>query len=450
LSGQLTHSEAELLDLAIFAVERAVALGAKASASARNDYSGRIVVREGEIEKAERDIRQGLGVTVYRDGRQGSASTMALDRVAIERVVQEASLIANRVQPDPDDDLPPAEWLALSGPAPELYAPADRDADALLAAALSIDRSARAQAASAGELIRVTEAAANAGEGILALATSSGFARSRRFSTNSRWCSIIARDGKGNASDYADTRDRRVEALEIPEALASRAIQNTLRRKDARSVPSQRSAVLFDPRTASSLVGEWARAMSGTAQYRRDTFLPDPVNRSIGAAHLDLIEDPFEPYGLASGGFDSEGISGQRRSIIEAGMGRALFLAAYSARKLGLRSTGNAEGPYNLRLTSRAPGGDQAEMLARLGTGLLVTSLQGGATDPVTGNWTRAVEGLWVDQGEVAFAVRDVTVAGSAPSMIQNVIAVGSDVERFGAVRTGSILIDEMQVGGTA
>jgi PmbA protein len=450
VTAQLTHSEAELLEFAALAVERAEALGAKASASARNEYSGRVVVREGEIEKAERDVRQGIGVTVYRDGRQGSASTMALDRVAIERVVQEASLIAKRVQPDPDDDLPPSEWLALSGPAPELYAPAERDADALLAAALAIDRSAREQGAAAGTPIRVTEAAANAGEGIWALATSSGFARSRRFSTNSRWCSMIAHDGEGSSSEYADTRDRRVEALEVPEALVSRAIENTLRRKYARSVSSQRAAVLFDPRTASSLVGEWARALTGMAQYRRDTFLPDPLNRPIAASHLDLIEDPFEPYGLASGGFDSEGISGQRRSIIEAGLGRALFLATYSARKLGLRSTGNADGYYNLRLTSRTPGGDRAEMLTRLGTGLLVTSLQGGATDPVTGNWTRAVEGLWVDKGEVTFAVRDVTVAGSAPSMIKTVIAVGSDIERFGAVRTGSILIDDLQIGGTA
>jgi PmbA protein len=450
LSGQLTHSETELLDLAVFAVERAEALGAKASASVRNDYSGRVVVREGEVEKAERDVRQGLGVTVYRDGRQGSASTMALDRVAIEQVVREASLIANRVQPDPDDDLPPSEWLALSGPSPELYAPADRDADALLAAALTIDRSAREQAASVGAPIRVTEAAANAGEGIWALATSSGFARSRRFSTNSRWCSMITLDGEGRSSDYADTRDRQVEALEAPDVLVNRAIQNTLRRKGARSVPSQRSAVVFDPRTASSLVGEWARALTGMAQYRRDSFLPDPLNRSIAAAHLDLIEDPFEPYGLASGGFDSEGISGQRRFIIEAGIGRALFLTTYSARKLGLRSTGNAEGYYNLRLTSRTPGGDLGEILTRLGTGLLVTSLQGGATDPVTGNWTRAVEGIWVDKGEPAFAVRDVTVAGSAPSMIKNVIAVGSDTERFGAVRTGSMLVGDMQIGGTA
>jgi PmbA protein len=448
VSGQLTHDESELRDLATLAVERAVALGAEASATARNEYSGRVVVREGEIEKAERDLRQMLAVTVYRDGRQGSASTMALDRHSIERVVEEAALIAQHVQPDPDDTLPPPDWLALTGPAPELYAPAERGAEALLAEALSIDRIARAAAADSQENIRVNEAAANGGEGIWALATSAGFSRSSRFSSNSRWCMMMARDGDLSTSDYADTRDRRIEALEAPEALVKRALNRTLRSRNARSVASRRSAVIFDPRTASVLVGEWARALNGMAQFRRDTFLPEPLGRRVAPDHLDLFEDPFEPFGLASGGFDSEGVVGQKRSIIARGVGQALFLSTYSARKLGVKSTGNADGTYNLRLTSRHAGGDLAALLARLGTGLLVTSLQGGATDRVTGNWTRAAEGLWIERGEIAHSVRDVTLAGSAPDMLQGVLAVGDDVERFGAIRTGSLLIEDMQIGG--
>jgi PmbA protein len=448
MSRQLTHSDSELRDLAAYAVERAGALGAVASATARNEYSGRVVVQAGEIEKAERDVRQMLGVTVYCEGRQASASTMALERGAIQRVVEEAVLIAKHVQPDPDDDLPPPDWLALTGPDPELYAPAERDADALLDAALSIDRLAQNAVAGSRVPVRVTEAAANAGEGIWALATSAGFCRSKHFSTNSRWCSMISQDAAGSASDYCDTRDRRAEALDPPQTLVAHALERTLRGRGAHSVPSRRGAVLFDPRTASTLVGEWARALNGTAQYRRDTFLPNPINRAFAANHLDLSEDPFEPYGLASGGFDSEGIAGAQRAIIQGGIGRALFLSTYSARKLGVRSTGNADGWYNLRLTSRTPAGDRAAMFSRLGTGLFVTSLQGGATDPVTGNWTRAIEGLWIENGEVAHAVSEVTLAGSAPAMIRNVIAVGEDVERFGAIRTGSVLIDEMQIGG--
>jgi PmbA protein len=450
MTGQLTHSEQELCDLAAFAVERAGALGAAASATARNEYSGRVVVRKGEIEKAERDVRQLLGVTVYCGDRQGSASTMALDRSAIQRVVEEAVLIAKHVQPDPDDALPPVDWLALSGPTPELFAPAERDADALLGTALLIDKLAREIAATSGAPIRVTEAAANAGEGIWALVTSAGFCRSKRFSTNSRWCGMIVRDGDSSASDFADTRDRRVEALEGSEALVRRAVEQTLRLRGAHSVASYQGPVLFSPRTASTLVGEWARALSGMPQFRRETFLPNPINRAFAPEHIDLLEDPFEPFGLASAGFDSEGIAGEKRSIIEAGVGRGLFLGTYSARKLGLRSTGNADGWYNLRMTSRNDTAGRDAMLARLGSGLLVTGLQGGATDPVTGNWTRAVEGLWIDKGEVAHAVRDVTLAGSAPEMLGGIIAVGSDMERSGAIRTGSMLIDGMRVGGVA
>jgi PmbA protein len=450
VNDQLTHSESELRDLATFAVERARALGADASATARNEYSGRVVVREGEVDKAERDVRQMLAVTVYRDARQGSASTMALDRGAIERVVEEAVLIAKHVQPDPDDTLPPTDWLALTGPAPELYAPAERDAESLLNAALLIDRIGQDAARACGEQVRVNEAAANAGEGVWALATSAGFCRSSRFSTNSRWCMMMARDGELRVSEFADTRDRRIEALETPEALVQRALTRTLRSRGARSIASRRGAVIFDPRTASSLIGEWASALNGMAQFRRDTFLADPLGRLLAAEHLDLAEDPFEPYGLASGGFDSEGIAGEKRFIIERGMGRALFLSTVSARKLGLKSTGNAEGTYNLRLTSRRPGGDLPALLARLHTGLLVTSLQGGATDRATGNWTRAAEGVWIEGGEIIHPVRDVTLAGSIPAMLKQVVAVGDDVERFGAIRTGSLLIEEMQVGGSA
>jgi PmbA protein len=180
------------------------------------------------------------------------------------------------------------------------------------------------------------------------------------------------------------------------------------------------------------------------------TFLPDPLGRQVAAEHLILHEDPFEPFGLASGGFDSEGIAGSARPIVENGIARGLFLSTYSARKLGGRSTGNAEGFYNLRLSSNRSGGTRQDMLAKLGTGLLVTGLQGGSTDPATGNWTRAVKGLWIENGEVAHAVRGVTLAGEAPAMMKNIVAVGDDLTRLGSVRTGSLLIDDMQVGGGA
>ncbi|MEJ8630425.1 metallopeptidase TldD-related protein [Sphingomonas sp. I4] len=180
------------------------------------------------------------------------------------------------------------------------------------------------------------------------------------------------------------------------------------------------------------------------------SFLPDPIGRRVAALHLSLHEDPFEPLGLASGGFDSEGIAGSSRAILRDGVVEGLFLSSFSGRKLGLASTGNADGYYNLRLTSSAEGGDWEAMLRRLSTGLVVSQFQGGKTDPASGNWTQAVRGLWVEDGRVVHAVNDVTLASTMDAMLNGIRAVGSDVERLGSIRTGAILIDDMQVGGRA
>jgi PmbA protein len=448
MSGFLTHTEAELRDVAAYAVERAVAIGAQASATARNQGSATIEVKAGETQKAERDAKQTLMVTVYREGRQGTASTAAVDRDSIQRVVDEASFIADQVGPDIDDDLPPSDWLAFDGPQPELFESGGDDVESMLRTALEIDRIASGASAPAGATLRVSEATATATEGMWALATSDGFCRSAVASNRVNWCMMLVTDDTGTASDYFETRDRRAGGLASPEEVARRAIERTLSARNARPVESRRGPVLFEPRTASGLVGELAGAMNGMAQYRKSSFLMDPIGRQVAASHISLDEDPFEPFGLGSGGFDSEGIAGSARTIVSDGVGNGLFLSTYSARKLGLRSTGNADGFYNLRLTSSARAGDREAMLAKLGTGLLVTGFQGGSTDPQTGNWTRAVRGLWIEDGLVAHAVRGVTLASTAPAMMSGILAVGDDVTRIGSIRTGSILIDEMQVGG--
>lgn len=450
MTGYLTHDEAELRDVATAAVERATARGARASASVHNDGSSKIVLREGEVETAERNVGQSLRISVHLQDRHGSASTAALDRQSILTAVDEAFLIAREVQPEPDADLPPTEWLAFDGPSPELYCPGVADPSELLDAASAIHDAASRLSTPDGISVRISEAAATAGEGMWALATSDGFCRSGHYSISSRWCMALAQDGNGTASDYQQSSDRRGDALPGPEAIARGAVERTVAAVGPRSISSRRTRVLFDARVAHVLVDELVGALSGMAQVRKSTFLLDPLGRRITAGHLDVREDPFEPFGLASGGFDSEGIAGSQRTIIDGGVARGLFLGTFSARKLGMRSTGNAQGPYNLRLTSRASAGDRAAMISRLGTGLLVTGIQGGGADPVTGNWTRAVKGFWVEDGSVVHPVEDVTLASSLPAMLMGIAAVGDDVERHGAISTGSILIDEMQLGGRA
>lgn len=449
MSALLTQSEAALRDAAALAVELAVRRGAKARASVHHEGLAKIAVRGGEVETGERSGSQGLGITVFHEGRQGSASTAGLDRAAIERVVDEAMLIAGHVQPDADADMPPSDWLAFSGPSPELHVDGARDPDMLLAAAQAMDRVASEIAGTDGRL-RGGECVAVGTEGLWALATSDGFCRSTRRSNDARWAVMLAQDEGGSTSAFAQSQERRVDALRPATSLVSEAADRARHALGARTIASRRCPVLFDPRTASVLVGELAGALTGHAQYRKMSFLADPIGRAVAASHLDLHEDPFEPLGLASGGFDSEGIAGTPRAILRQGVVEGLFLSSFSGRKLGMQSTGNADGFYNLRLMSSAASGDWEAMLRMLGTGLVVTEFQGGKTDPASGNWTQAIKGLWVEGGEVAHAVTDVTLAGTMHAMLAGIRAVGLDVERQGAIRTGSILIEDLQVGGRA
>ncbi len=433
MTALLTHDEAALRDAAQWAVEQAAKRGARARASVRHEGIAKTAVRDGEIEMAERSGSQSLGLTVFHNGRRGSASTAGFDRAAIDRVVEEAMLIAAHVQPDPDADLPPADRLAFAGPAPLLYGDSPRSAQAMLEAARALDR-ITAEIAGSDSRLRAGESVALATEGLWALATSDGFCRTALRSNDARWTVMLAQDDGGSISDFCQSQER---------ARARRAL-------GARAVGSRRCAVLFDPRTAATLIDIVAGALNGASQYRRMSFLPDPVGRCVAAAHLDLREDPFEPLGLASGGFDSEGIAGSSRAILRSGVAEGLFLSSFSGRKLGMASTGNADGYYNLALTSTAESGDWAAMLRMLGSGLVVTHFQGGKTDPASGNWTQAVRGFWVEDGEIVHAVTDVTLAGTVPAMLAAIRKVGRDVARIGAIRTGSILIDDMQLGGRA
>lgn len=440
----LTHDQATLRDAAQAAIDRLVAKGASGSAVADCGGGAMVSVRDGDVATARRDGHQMLRVTVYRDGRTGSASSTGFDANAIVRTVDEALTIAAAVQPDPDAGLADADGLALGGPDVMLWAPDPRGPGALIEDALAIDAAGRAA------LHRVTEAGAASHDGALALATSTGFCRSSRFSHQSRWCSVLAPDGEAAVSDLAQSEDRRVAMLEPAESIAALATRRALAARGAHAIPSRRMPVLFEPRVAAVLVSELVGALSGVPQYSGQTFLPDAVGRSVLPSHVDLVEDPFEPFGLASAAFDGDGYAGTARDVIARGVVTGLFLNSRSARRLSMRSTGNGNGPYNLSLRSDQDGGDRVAMLARMGEGLVVAQLLGGATDPVLGTWTRAVAGFRVEGGEIVHPVRDVTLAGMLGEMLHGIVAIGADVDRMGPFRTGSILIDAMQVGGAA
>lgn len=433
------------------AVATARSLGADlAVVSAHATASIQVTAREGAVETALRDAQQSLTLKVFRGSRMGMATTAALEPSAVRRAAEEALALAALMQEDADG-LPPAlTEMAVDTPSPPLSAPAGRDPGALRAMALAGDAAIRAAATPPGVTAETVAMGVSSSEGVFALATSAGFCRAQTYSNQGAWAVALTRDAGGAVNDHADSYDRRFEALDPVEMLAARAVARAARQLGARAVPSHRGPVLFEARVATALLGELVGALSGTPQHQGRTFLPGALWKMVAADHLDLAEDPFEPFGLRSGAFDSEGVSGQLRAILHGGMVLGYFLGTRSARRLGMVSTGNADGPWNLRLTSRAPGGDFAALCRRLGRGLVVTRLNGGAADPVSGNWTYAVAGLWVEGGVPVHAVSDVTVGGNLRDMLMAVDAVGEDVHRSGAFRTGSILIDGMQIGGAA
>lgn len=443
-----THP-AEMEEVAACAVSVARALGADhAVASARASAGVQVTARDGATDTALRDARQGLTLTVYRGARAGTASTAALDAAAVRRAAAEAFTLAGLVSEDPEGLPPDLDQMATDTPAPPLDAPAGLDLGTLRTMALQGDALIRGARTAPGTGAETVAAGVSSTEMATALATSAGFSRSEAASFHNIWAVALARDAQGAANDSADSIDRRFDGLESMETLAVRAVERAAGRLGARAVATHSGPVIFEARVATALVGALVGALSGASQNRGATFLPGVLGQAAAADHLDLVEDPSEPYGLASGAFDSEGVAGRRRAILNAGVVEGYFLRTRSARQLGMVSTGNADGPWNLRLSSRAPGGSLDALRRLMGRGLVVTRLMGGATDPVTGNWTYAVAGTWIENGETVHAVTDVTVGGNLKDMLRAIVAVGDDTHRAGAIRTGSILIDGLRIGG--
>lgn len=447
--GYLLQSESGLAQAVAYAIERGAAVGASEALAVVNELSGiTLTVAGGKVETAVREGQQSLRVTVFVDGRTGVASTESLSRQAIDRVVDQAAAMARQLEPDPDAGLADRDSLAWDTPDVPLFAPSGHTAQHLTEAALAIEQAALSARSADG--VRVSEAGASSQDMRFALATSQGFCRSGSSSLQRRWCQAIAQRGDEMRQGQWSSVDRRLDGLQAAGEVGRLAAERAVGALGAEGLPTRRAAVLVDAPVASSLVLELCGQLSGTAQFKRLTFLPDAVGRQLLASHLTLQEDPFEPYGLASSLFDNEGVAASRRTVVDSGRVQGLFLDTRMARKLGRRSTGNAGGLRNLRLTSSQtrPGDDLAGMLRRLGTGLWLTRFLGGGSNPATGVYSQAAAGFWVENGQVVRPVHGFTVAGNLQDMLKTIVAIGADVHRDGAIRVGSILLPDMQIAG--
>ncbi|MDM7950316.1 metalloprotease PmbA [Hydrogenophaga sp.] len=444
-------------DLVDMALDHALKLGASDAAAEVSEGSGLSVsVRKGELENVERNRDKSLGVTVYLGKKRGNASTSDFSPAAVCQTVQAAYDIARFTAEDPAAGLPDAADVADSYPDLDLFHPWALSSEAALELALACEAAAFAVskkiANSEGAGVSAQQshffsAHMRGGERGQPGIFRGGYASSR----HSLSVAPIAGKGAHMQRDYWYSSQRAPEDLAGPEAIGRYAAQRALSRLGSRKIATTECPVLFESPLAAGLLGAYVQATSGGALYRKTTFLAESLGKAVMAKHLDIEEDAHLLGGKGSAPFDDEGVRTTRRKVLSAGKVQGYFLSTYSARKLGMRTTGNAGGSHNLILSSRLtqPGDDLSAMLRKLGRGLFVTELMGQGVNYVTGDYSRGASGYWVENGEIAYPVQEITIAGNMKDMFKGIEAVGADAYSYGAKTVGSILINRMKVAGS-
>lgn len=442
--SKFSYPSDSLRDIAQDMLDYAKRRGAtSASADVSEGFGQSVTVRQGEVETIEYNRDKGLGITVYIGRQRGNASTSDFSRQAVRDTVDAALSIARYTAEDDCAGLPEASMLAGESPDLDLYHPWDLPVDDAIELAreceqAALDRDARIHN-SEGATVSVHE-------GQFVHANSLGFVGGYPSSRHSLSCAVIA--GKDDAMErdywYSVARDARdiLRADEVGRIAAER----TVRRLNARKLNTMQVPVLFEAPVASSLLGHFVGAVSGGSLYRKSSFLLGQMDKPVFAPHINIEDVPDIPRGLASSPFDDEGVRVQKRRIVEEGVLRGYFLGSYSARKLGLVTTGNAGGSHNLVLRSGEL--DFDALLKKMGRGLLVTELLGQGVNHVTGDYSRGAAGFWVEHGIIQYPVQEITIAGNLKEMYRNLVAVGNDVLVQGSRQCGSILLENMTVAG--
>lgn len=435
-------------ELAADVLERARKAGATDAAVEVSESQGLSVsVRQCAIETIEQTRDRSLAVTVFAGTRHGSASTSDFSPDALRKTVDAAWHIARHTAEDPAAGLPEADLLALNYPDLDLHHPWAIDARS--AARLAI-RAERAALALSPSITNTEGAAVDTMEGHFVLGNSRGFLGGYPYSRHSLSVAPIAGQGSGMQRDYWYTSARRPTDLADPLKVGRYAAERALSRLSARPVRTGHFPVLFEAPLAVGLLGALVQAASGGALYRKASFLVDALGKPVFADHLDVIENPYVPGAQGSAPFDAEGVRPLARRIVGGGILDGYFLSSYTARKLGMPTTGNAGGSHNLSLRSRLtrPDDDLEAMLRKMDTGLLVTELIGQGVNYVTGDYSRGAFGYWVQGGRIQHAVDEVTIAGNLADMFRQIVAVGADVHNRGAKASGSVLIERMAIAG--
>ena len=422
--------------------------GKRGASSCETDVSegfGQTVsVRKGEVDTIEYNRDKGIGVTVYIGQQRGYASTSDFSKSALRATVDAALAIARFTAPDPCAGLADPAEFATEFPDLDLYHPWPMAVEE----ALSLARRCEESALAASPLVTNSEGAnVSQQESHFISANSLGFMGGYASSRHSISCSVIAGEGDGmQRDDWYDSRRDPTELM-AAEEIGAIAARRAVARLKGRKVKTCEVPVIFEAPLAPGLIGTFVQAASGGALYRKSSFLLDALGQQVFSPVVQISERPFLPKAMGSSPFDDDGVATHDREVVVDGVLQGYFLGTYSARKLGMKSTGNAGGAHNLLVK---PGEqDLAGLLKQMDRGLLVTEMLGHGVNYVTGDYSRGAAGFWVEKGKIKHPVEEITIAGNLREMLRGIVAVGSDALPRGARHCGSLLIDRMTVAGS-
>lgn len=439
-----TFSRDDLSQIARDVIAHARRVGASAGEVDVTEGFGQTVsVRQGDVESIEYNKDKAVSVTVYLGQRRGHASTSDFSAQAVRETVDKALSIARFTAEDDCAGLADQSELATEFPDLDLFHPWQLSVEE----AIVMAKDCEAAALAVDPRVKNSEGASvSTQQSHFIYANSNDFLHGFPTSQHSVSCSVIAAEDEQMQRDYWYSSARSAGDLDRPEVVGRRAGERSVRRLGARQMDTVEVPVLYEAPIASSLIWHFVSAASGGSLYRKSSFLLDSLGKDIFSSRVNIHDAPELQRGFGSSPFDNEGVRTRRRKVVDAGVLTGYFLGSYSARKLGMRTTGNAGGNHNLLIDST--GEDFDALLKKMGRGLLVTELLGMGVNQVTGDYSRGAAGFWVEGGEIAYPVEEIAIAGTLQQMFKGIEAVGSDVIVRGAWRCGSILVDRMTVGG--
>ena len=443
-SGRSRLNQKELEDLVSMVLERAKAHGMdQAEVAASHDIGLTTTARLGEVESLEYTNDRGIGITVYKDKKKGSASTSDFSSAALDEAVAKACTFATFTASDDCAGLADPERMASDPPDLDLAHEWHVESDEAIRIAIECEDAGRAY----DKRITNSEGATvGTNSGVRAYGNTHGFLSSYPKTSHSLSCVVVGEENGNMERDYWYSATRDASLLLSPAEVGEKAAKRTVERLGGRKIETSNAPVLFAPEIARGFIGHSIGAISGGAQYRRSSFLLDAVGEKIFPDFLQIQERPHIPGGMASAPYDAEGVATSDRDIVVNGELQGYVLSSYSARRLGLESTGNAGGAHNLLVPGNADG--MQSMLKEMGTGLLVQELIGQGVNNVTGDYSRGAVGYWIENGEIAYPVHEITIAGNLRELYQRIVAIGNDQDLRGGIRCGSILIEEMKIAG--